>query len=306
MLTSPLITQHLHRRLADLVPVLSTSVLQSMAGQLMLERWGNARLEGRLLNEVVSELTGLRPGPQLDEVTARFLFTDIRNHCLTNLWIFGGLNAVRDMIQCPDEARLCEIHRNRQPVIFVFNHIGPPYAVGPAFQKVGIPVAIFQGQLRPPLTQEIVSVFGNQLPGMEYFWVADGSTSRAAYLKRAVDRLKRGELVATAVDAMHGDQLIEVEFCGYKTNVARGPAALARMTGATVIPITLTWGQNWSIEFRLHSPIVVPDSISRSSIEFEVVLTRMVVRQFDAMIRQSPEQLRLDRLARLITNPRAR
>jgi lauroyl/myristoyl acyltransferase len=139
---------------------------------------------------------------------------------------------------------------------------------------------------------------------MEYYWINDPSVNRAVHLKRAVERLQRGGLVATAIDGGHGDALIDADFLGYRIQVGRGAAVLTRMTGVPLIPITVTWGDDWSIDFRIHSAIPRPDIPPQDHAAFDKALIDQTVRFFESYIRTAPEQLRLDRLARLITRPK--
>lgn len=299
-------SQHnrLRVQLDQVIRVLPVNLLQDLTGNVFSSLWSNLLVEGQPISGVLSNLTGLPPGDKLNLLITQIVLTDFKNRCLTHAWQVSGLDLVKNLMVCPDANRLREMQRSRQPAIFVFSHFGPRYAVAPAFQHVGVPVAMFQGMLPSPLKKSDVESFAAQLPGMEYYWINDASTTRAIHLKRAVERLQRGELVATAIDGGHGDVLTEAEFFGHKIQVGRGPAVLARLTGAPLIPITITWSEGWSMEFRVHEPIAPPENVPPGSAEFDLALTRGAVRFFDQYIRKSPEQLRLDRLARLITRPR--
>ncbi len=289
---------------APFVRALPVDLLQNLACSFMPGLWSNVTAEGHPVSQVVASLTGLPPGDELDSLVTKVLFTDMKNYCLTQAWMASGLNGVRTLVRCPDAEILGEMHRNHQPAIFVFSHFGPRYAIAPAFQSVGIPVGLFQGLIPPPLQRKDVEQFVAQLPGMEVFWINDPKTIRAIHLKRAVERVQRGEMVAMAIDGGHGDVLADAEFFGHRIQVARGPAVLARLTGAPLIPITVTWDEGWSIEFRVHAPIVRPDVAPTGSGEFDLALTDRAVRFFDEFLRKAPEQMRLDRIARLVSKPK--
>lgn len=288
-----------------LLQELPRNVLQDLASSLVSGVWSNVLTEGQPIARVVSHLTGTAPGESLDALVTRVLFTDIKNRCLTHAWRVSGLESVPDLIRCPDAPRLRDLQHRRQPAVFVFSHFGPKYAVAPAFQSVGVPVAMFQGLIPAPLQRSDVERFAGRLPGMEFYWINDSATSRAIHLKRAVERLQRGELVASAIDGGHGDVLMEEDFFGHRIKVGRGPAVLARLTAAPLIPVTVTWGEGWSMEFRVHEPLERPDPAGGAE-NFDRELTRRAVRFFDAFLRQAPDQMRIDRIARLITKPRAR
>jgi lauroyl/myristoyl acyltransferase len=256
------------------------------------------------------------------DLTHNVLFSDFKNRCLMYAWS-SGLGFAKNMIRCPDAEKLQEMHRNKQPAIFVFSHFGPRYSIAPAFQSVGVPVAMFQGNLPVGLTKESVESFAGELEGMEYYWVnkENGNRelegmeyywvnkengNRAANLKRAVDRLKAGGLVTMAIDGGHGDVLVDAEFLGYRISVARGPVILARLAGVPLIPVTITWDKGWSMEFRIHDPIPGADQLQLAPEEdADTARTRHTMKFFDEFIRRHPEQLRLDKLARLITLPKS-
>lgn len=293
----------LRKHFDPFVKALPAQLLFDLTSSVAASVWSNLLAEGQSISAVMANLTGLQPGEELDSLITRVLYTDFKNRCLTHAWRVSGLESVKTLIQCPDADRLREMHRNRQPAVFVFSHFGPRYSIAPAFQQVEVPVALFQGRLPGTLNKADVECFAAQLPGMEYYWI-NANTNRAGHLKRAVERLQHGGLVAMAIDGGHGDVLSEAEFFGHRIEVARGPAVLARLTGVPLIPVTVTWGDGWSMEFRVHEPIARPDQVPPNSGEFDLALTRGAVRFFDAFIRKSPEQLRLDKLARLITLPR--
>ena len=291
-------------QLDPFIQTLPTNLLQDFASSVVSGLWSNLLVGGQPVPEVLATLTGLTSSEELVTLATRVLLTDFKNRCLTHAWRVAGLDSVKKLIHCPDADRLREMHRNRQPAVFVFTHIGPRYAIAPAFQQVGVPVAIFQAMHPPSLKRADVEQFAAQLPGMENYWINDPNTNRAIHLKRAVERLQRGELVAIAIDGDHGDVRTEAEFFGHRIQVARGPAVLARLTGVPLIPITVTWGEGWSIDFRVHETIARPENVPSNSGEFDLALTHGAIRFFDAFIRNSPEQLRLNKLARLITLPR--
>jgi len=294
----------LRAHIDPLLHSLPLNLLYDLSSSILTGVWSSLLAEGQSVPNVVMNLTGLPPGEALDRLVTQVLFTDFKNRCLTHAWRVGGLTSVKELIRCHDLQRLQDLHQNQRGAVFVFSHFGPKYAIAPAFQQAGVPVALFQGVLPAPLTRENVERFAERMPGMEFYWLNDPRTNRAIHLKKGVERLQRGGLVATAIDGGHGDVLTEAEFFGHRIQVARGAAVLARMTGVPLIPITVTWGEGWSMDFRVHEPIAPPTGIPANSAEFDLALTHGAVRFFDAYLRKSPEQLRLDRIARLITLPR--
>ncbi|MBS0203228.1 MAG: hypothetical protein JSS49_10045 [Planctomycetes bacterium] len=298
-------SNQLRSQLEPCIRSLPANLLYDIAGSLFTGIWKNLEAEGRSVPTLMADLTGLAAGEELDALVTRVLVNDFKNWCLTHAWRVAGLKSVMNLIRCSDAETLQEMHRSRQSAIFVFSHFGPKYAVAPAFQHLGVPIAMFQGILPPALNKSDVEQFAAQLPGMEYYWINDRSTNRAMHLKRAVERLQRGDMVATAIDAGHGEVLMDTVFFGHQIQVARGAAVLARLTKAPLIPLTLTWGEGWTIDVRIHEPITLPQSTPLNGPEIDVALTHAAVRFFDNYLRNAPEQLRLDRIARLITKPRA-
>jgi len=303
----PLANQNarLKDQVSPFVRALPVDLLQDLACNFIPSLWSSVTAEGQPVSTVISHLTGLPPGEALDALVTKVLFTDLKNFCLSQSWVTSGLTAAQNLIQCPDAELLREMHQNRQPAIFVFSHFGPRYAVAPAFQSVGVPVGLFQGIVPPPLQRSDVEQFIAQLPGMEVFWINDPNTVRAIHLKRAIERLQRGEMIAMAIDGGHGDVLVEAPFFGHRIQVGRGPAVLARLTGAPMIPITITWNEGWAIDFRVHPPMTRLEAIPTDPNAFDLALTHRAIRFFEQFLQQSPEQMRLDRIARLVTRPRA-
>jgi len=289
---------------SQIISKLPTGVVYSVMLQLMSQRFGNGKAGKQPIAHAVATLTGLPPGPDLDRLVSRVLINDIKVLCLEHLWARRrGLDRMKSLIRCADVERLREMYSERRAAVFVFSHLGPPFSVGPAFISVGVPVAVFQGNLRLPLTMAGVEEFAAQLPGMEYYNVVDPNVNRAIQLKRATERLQRGGMVACAIDEQYGDVLTEAEFFGRRIKVARGPAVLTKLTGAPLIPITITWGEDCSVDFQVHDAISHPENIPPSSQEFDIAMTRKVVRFFDLFARKAPEQIRVDRIDRLVAMP---
>jgi hypothetical protein len=114
------------------------------------------------------------------------------------------------------------------PVILVFAHVGPYRAVGAALAELpGDVLALDRGGVGPT-------------PGITVTDAGDDEWGRARAFHRAVAMLRSGASVLLAIDGYEASTL-EVPMLGGVITLARGPFALARMTGAPIVPIAARW-----------------------------------------------------------------
>jgi hypothetical protein len=114
------------------------------------------------------------------------------------------------------------------PLILVFAHVGPYQAVGPALEGMrGDVLALDRGGVGPT-------------PGITVIAAGDDEWGRARVFQRAIATLRSGGSVLLAVDGYEASTL-EAPMLGGVIALARGPFALARMTGAPIVPIAARW-----------------------------------------------------------------
>jgi hypothetical protein len=161
-----------------------------------------------------------------------------RNRFLAARLLRSGLELLRPLVWVP----LADLAALRPPLILGTFHVGAVHALGPALERLPGPVlALRQGPLytpRPPL--EVVSTEGDD-------------QSRAAVFHRALGHLERGGFVALALDVAPGPYL-RVPCLGRTLALARGAFALARITGAPIVPLVARW-RGGGVEVALGEPL---------------------------------------------------
>jgi phosphatidylinositol dimannoside acyltransferase len=113
---------------------------------------------------------------------------------------------------------------------------------------------------------------------------AGGGTSSA--FDTLAQRLKAGTVVGLVSDRDVTGRGVEVEFFGEKARMMGGPAALARQTGAALMPVILWFeGDHWAA--HVHEEILVPDEGDVA--EQAAAVTQHLARVFEAGIRAHPQ-----------------
>ncbi|MEU9481643.1 phosphatidylinositol mannoside acyltransferase [Streptomyces sp. NPDC048191] len=100
-------------------------------------------------------------------------------------------------------------------------------------------------------------------------------------------RLRDGGLVCLVADRDLSASGVEVDFFGEKTRMPAGPALLAQQTGALLLPVTLWYDDSPVMQGRVHPPIEVPESGTRS--EKTSVMTQALADAFATGIADHPE-----------------
>jgi lauroyl/myristoyl acyltransferase len=166
--------------------------------------------------------------------------------------------------------------------------------------RVGIP-ALMVGSISPG------DWFWRMVSRDTRFVMCRGEHDSPLSLKIALDALRKGKVVTMAVDGRSGNLGLQVPFLGRMTRVAKGITVLARLSGAPILPALATWsGGDWSVDFRLHNPLPLPDRGSMAAEAWENEALVATVKFFEAIVREHPGQFRIDRVARLYKFPRIR
>ena len=70
-----------------------------------------------------------------------------------------------------------------------------------------------------------------------------------------LDRLRRGELVGMQLDRVPGESFTSVPFCGLRLKMPRGPARLARASGAPIVPVFALFTEDDRYDLEIEAPI---------------------------------------------------
>jgi lauroyl/myristoyl acyltransferase len=200
-----------------------------------------------------------------------------RNEVLVRCIRRAGLDVIRPLVKVPQE-----LHG---PCILGTFHVGALHAVGAALEALGKPVlGIREGRIftpRPPL--ELITSEGTE-------------QQRAAVMVRALEYLRAGNLVLLALDAA-SDAAIETKCLGNRLALARGAFALARITGAPIVPLVMRW-RGTDVQVMLGK---------RLEGETEEQLADAAAQWLEHYLRESPRELTLGLLRELLyAEPRPR
>ncbi|HEV2844084.1 MAG TPA: hypothetical protein VG477_04490 [Thermoanaerobaculia bacterium] len=166
---------------------------------------------------------------------------EARNRLLVSCMLREGLEPVRPLVRLPAFGAL------RPPLILGTFHVGAMHALGPALEQLPGPVlALRHGPMYAPR------------PPVELATTEGDSQRRAAVFQKMLARLEGGGFVAAALDVAPGASL-RVPCLGRTLTLARGPFALARITGTPVVPLVARWRGD-EVEVETGPPLGPGDS----------------------------------------------
>ncbi|HTG34772.1 MAG TPA: hypothetical protein VLB76_17765 [Thermoanaerobaculia bacterium] len=204
---------------------------------------------------------------------------EARNRLLVEAIRRQGLEPVRRLMRPASEA----FAALRPPLILGTFHVGAVQALGAAIERLPGPVLVLRlGALYSPSPPvEIVSTEGDD-------------QRRALAFQRALAHLAGGGFVVLALDGSPGPGL-RVPCLGRTLELARGPFALARLTGAPLVPLVARW-RNSEVEAEVGAAIVGME---------EGALAASAARWLEGYLMAAPEEIGLGLVRALLTPPLA-
>ena len=230
------------------------------------------------------DLLGPMPPVQARRLGMAWAAHDARNDVFRILATRKGLGAVTRWIHPSGFESLHERRAQGQPALLMFSHIGPSMAVPAGLLKEQLPALVLR-------TQEMAIPFPAPLEAL----VLRGHDPAMALtgLKRAMGRLRERGFVLIAGDGAQGAAAVELPFLEGRFPFQRGLAALHRLTGAPIVPITAHWRAGTPpIEVTVHPPLDLPAPGADPG-AYEVEVLRVVAHWLDHHHRQHPEQMRV-------------
>jgi len=287
--------QLLSQEVTLLLNALPTHFLLEFArscGLSWLESRSRRLLGDGSLQDLVRWLFPEIPEASVPAVAREIELCEFQNSCWNHLLSLPERAEVK--FRCLTEPAATALRERNGPAIIAIWHHGATDMVYLGLQAIGVPAVIIGGRMPDPW-------FWRTAP-RETEFVQCGTDVRSSTiaLKKALDRLKQGGVVVVATDGRNGLLDVETRFLDRKIRVSRGIAALARVTGASVIPALATWGHgDWSINFRIYDPLPLPPLDSLKATEWEREVMIRAVSFFDGIVRAFPGQCRLGKISRL-------
>jgi hypothetical protein len=205
---------------------------------------------------------------------------EARNRLLTDRIRKEGLAPVRPLVRTPDAFAAL-----RPPLILGMFHVGPIQALSAAVERLPGPV----------LVMRLGSIYTPSPPVQIASTEGDGQ-QRAAAFRRAIAHLAGGGFVVVAFDVSPAPGL-RAPCLGRTLEVARGPLALARLTGAPVRPLVARWQGN-TIRIEVGEPLAAaPASEPENQ---EIALAIAAARWLEGYLLQRPAELGLGLLRSLL------
>jgi lauroyl/myristoyl acyltransferase len=245
-------------------------------------------LGGQTVAQAIEALFGPLSVRARLELVRQVTATELRNRCLTQLIRLAGLGSVARLLRCVDVRSLEASRASSRGTLAITWHYGAKAALGPAFRQLGMSALLFT---RTPRDLPAPPGAGASAARLEFLVVGE-PRDRVAHLTRALRHLASGGLVGIAVDGQQGAATLEIPFLGRRLSVTRGPAVLARLTGAPMIPVLATWARDGAIEVRSFDPLRVPPAAGHDAEGWDRIVLTEAMQFFETVIRADPGQLR--------------
>jgi lauroyl/myristoyl acyltransferase len=180
------------------------------------------------------------------------------------------------------ESHLREAHA-RGGTILALPHMGNWDAAGAWLVGTGVPFTTVAERLEPASVFDRFVAFRESL-GMEVVPLTGGDQPPFDLLRA---RLEAGGMLCLLADRDLTPAGVPVEFFGATATVPAGPALLAVRTGATLLPVTLSFDAPAPWELEVHPP--VPEPPAGSEAERVAAMSQRMADTFAAGIGAHPQ-----------------
>jgi KDO2-lipid IV(A) lauroyltransferase len=231
-----------------------------------------ARLRGNLSRAVPAATAG-----ELDDLTQRAVGSYMRYWCETFRLPVWSREEVVGRVRTVAEHHLRDAYAGGQGAIVPLPHTANWDHAGAWACLTGMPLTTVAERLEPErLFRQFVEY--RESLGMEVLAL----TGRESAFPTLIDRLRNGRLICLVADRDLSATGIEVNLLGEPARLPRGPAALSRMTGAPLVPATLSYEPAMTV-LRFYPPVEV-----RKGREGVAAMTQDVANAFSIGIRAHP------------------
>ncbi|HET6816085.1 MAG TPA: phosphatidylinositol mannoside acyltransferase [Mycobacteriales bacterium] len=193
------------------------------------------------------------------------------------------LATVQARFRTIDEHRMRDAVARGRGTVLVLPHMGNWDVAGAWLAGGGVPFTTVAERLEPASLFERFVAFRESL-GMEVIPLTGGERSPFELL---AERLRAGGTLCLLGDRDLTATGVEVDFFGSAARMPAGPAALARETGATLIPVTLWFDgdRGWAVRFHDEVPLASSDDRAADI----RAMTQALADAFEDGIREHPQ-----------------
>lgn len=202
---------------------------------------------------------------------------EARNRLVVRRGAGRSLAPFAPLVRWRDESAAAELQAALgPPVVLLTAHIGALYLLAVGLDRLAVRRTVLRWSPHhlPHADEDNAPVRG-------------GLATRTAALRRALDRLREGGMVVTTLEGAHGSAE-PGELFGRTLDLGGGGFALARLSGARIVPVAALWEGN-----RVVLKIGATD-------KERVETPAEAARWFEALLRGSPRQISLGLLRRLL------
>lgn len=192
------------------------------------------------------------------------------------------LDSLIERMYVVDESRLRSAVAAGNGVILALPHMGNWDHAGAWLAGTGVPFTTVAERLQPEELFNRFVDFRSSL-GMEVLPLTGGE--RPPFETLAA-RLRAGGVLCLLADRDLTSGGVQVDFFGEPARMPAGPSALALDTGATLLPVTLSYPSRTRWQGWIHPAVTPPATGSRT--ERIAAMTQQVADAFEAAIRRDP------------------
>ncbi|MGH3367690.1 MAG: phosphatidylinositol mannoside acyltransferase [Nocardioidaceae bacterium] len=281
------LTERVQRRLVDagyglgwgLTKRLPEAVAQAGFERLADQIWRRRGTGVRRLQANLRRVTPEAGAAELDDLSRAAMRSYLRYWCESFRLPVWSREQVLEGIVVHDEGILRDAYAAGRGVVIPLPHLANWDLAGAWACLTGMPLTTVAERLEPERLFRRFVEYRESL-GMEVLPLTGGDGSS---LRTLISRVRQGRLVCLVADRDLSTSGVEVSLLAAAARMPSGPAAIARATGAALIPATLAYdGPRLAITF--HQPVVPvagPDGVR--------AMTQSVADVFSQGIRAHPQ-----------------
>jgi lauroyl/myristoyl acyltransferase len=267
-------------RLVRLLPEPAARVLFSRIAEEVFRR------NGPSVQRLRANLARVRPEADydaLDTLTREAVHSYLRYWCESFRLPSRPVDDVVRRTRTVNEHFIRDAHARGRGVVAALPHMANWDWAGAWACATGMPLATVAERLRPERLYDEFVAYRSSLVMEILPLTGEVSNGTSGTFPRLVEWAEAGGLVCLLADRDLSRSGVEVTLCGAPARVPRGPAVLARRTGAALIPVTLAYdGDDMVITFHPEVPPADGD-------EGVVSMMQVVADAFTEGLRANPQ-----------------